>query len=77
MMWLAIEMNGIGLLPDNVYGDITDARAMLTETQKAIKIVSALEMKISMNPYNLDKFLEIVKKKSTLYEDIITKLSST
>lgn len=75
MTWLAHEMSSVGLLPDVIHRDVINPRSMLTEDQKATNMVSALETKVSINPYNLDKFVEILRKKPRLFGDIISHLS--
>lgn len=72
---LAHEMNAASLLPDDIHEDIINPRVMLTEAQKATKVVSALKNKVVLNPHNLDKFVRILKKKPEHYEDIIDCLS--
>lgn len=75
MTWLAQEMNLVGLLPDNTHKDVTNPRATLSEDMKATSMVSKLETLVEIEPKNLKKFVEILKKNPRLYESIINDLS--
>lgn len=71
MIWLAHEMNRVGLLPDDVNKDVTNARSLLTEDQKAREMVEALIKLVSINPLNyMDKFVDILKKKP-IYSGVV------
>lgn len=63
MTWLAHEMNKTGLLPSHIHEDVVNTRSMLTEAQKATKIVGVLKTFVEINPKNLDKFIDNSRRK--------------
>lgn len=75
MTSLAHNMNNAGLLPDDIYKNVTDPNSMLSKTQKATDMVTALQTKVDLDPRNLNKFVDILCQKSKLYGEIISMLS--
>lgn len=67
MRWLAHEMNRADLLPDDVHKDVIETRSMLTEAEKATKIVETLKKFVEVDPKNLDKFLNILKQREQIF----------
>lgn len=75
MTSLAHNMNNAGLLPNDIYKNVTDPHSMLPKTQKATDMVTALQTKVDLDPCNLDKFVNILGEKPKLYGEIISMLS--
>ena len=69
--WLAGEMNRTGLLSDNDHQDITKAKTLLNDTEKAEIMLTSLKKKVALNSKHLSTFLDILILKPMLYSDTI------
>ena len=72
--WLAGEMNALGLLSDNDCNKVCTVTTILDDSDKAGILISALFRKVGLQSQNLIKFVNILKKKQKIYQEIIVLL---
>ncbi len=72
--YVAVAMNGASLLSDTDLRAVKKAKTLLTEEDKAAKLVSSLKIKVKLNSANYYKFLKILREKEDDFEDIISRL---
>ena len=70
-IWLAGEMNRIGLLSDYDHLDVTTAKSLLNETDKAVTLITSLKKKVALDSKHLNTFVDILKTKTRMYSDVL------
>ncbi len=75
LLFVANEMNKAYLLSDTELEKIKAVPSLLTDIQKAGKIVSTVKRMVKVNSTNFKKFVDILKFKSQIFETIIDMLS--
>ncbi len=72
--YVAGAMNVAFLLSDSDLRVVQKVETLLTDDNKATKLVSSLKTKVELNSDNYYKFLEILRKKEDDFKDIISRL---
>ncbi len=72
--YVAGAMNVAFLLSDSDLLEVQNVKTLLSDENKATKLVSSLKLKVKLNPDNYYKFLKILGEKEDDFKDIILKL---
>ena len=78
MKWLAVELNNdvVAVLNDQQYADVTEAKTLLNEEERAGIVVRALLNRVEQDAGELSIFVDILKKKSQKFKFLIAKLDT-
>ena len=68
---LATEMNTIGLLSDEDKETITAVSTPLNKINKAELMLKSLELKVDIDAKNIEKMVQLLRKKAKLYSEAI------
>ena len=74
LLFVAHEMNKAYLLSDTELDEIKTIPSLLSNIQKAGKVVASLKRMVKLNSRNFDKFIDILKKKPQFFYIIINHL---
>ena len=78
MKWLAGELNDddAAVLNDQQYADVTEAKTLLNEEERAGIVVKALLNRVEQDAGELKTFLDILKKRPKKFKALIAKLDT-
>ena len=78
MIWLAGELNDdkVAVLTDQQHADVTEAKTLLNEEDKAGIVVKALLNRVKQDAGELKIFVDILKKKPQKFKALIAKLDT-
>ena len=68
---LATEMNTIGLLSDEDKETITAVPATANKINRAELMLKSLELKVDIDAKNIEKMVQLLRKKAKLYNEAI------
>ena len=69
---IALFLYQSGFIARPLYNEVLNATSMLSEEQKAMKLLSRISDAVEVNPQKYNQFIDQLRKNPRLYEDIVS-----